>query len=71
MIIAVIQGKCQSVERCLMPILWSEVFQVFSSEIQEVKKVMEDFLCQGVEGNRVVGVDTYLVYFSIKDDFLE
>jgi hypothetical protein len=45
--------------------------QMFGSVIQEVKKVVEYFLCKSVERNRVIGIGAYFVRFSIKNNFLE
>jgi hypothetical protein len=36
-----------------------------------VKKVIKDFFYQGVKGNWMIGIDTYFVWSSIMNNFLE
>jgi hypothetical protein len=36
-----------------------------------VKEVVKDFLYQGVKGDGIVGIDTYFIWSSILNNFLE
>jgi hypothetical protein len=44
---------------------------MFGTIIQEIKKVVENFLREGVERNRMIGVGAYFVRLSIQDDLSE
>jgi hypothetical protein len=53
------------------PVFSCKIFQSFGSEIQWMEEVVEDFLFQGIEWNRVTWISADFFVLSILKDFLK